>query len=231
MTSDKYTRIWNCDVTERLVRLAVEHPEWQPAPPAFDGSRGLYASDHDIFAFMVDNGRRIFESDPNGGLSRGFFVWNSEVGAASFGVMTFLYEYVCGNHIVWGTSDVRGLRVRHIGDADERAFRELAGELRRYADSSASEGEERIEQAKRYSLGNDKDAVLDAIFGKRIPGLSRKRLDDAYDKAEAHADWYGDPKSVWGMVNGITEIARDLKHTDERVHLDRAAGKVMEIAF
>jgi excisionase family DNA binding protein len=43
---------------------------------------------------IADSNRRIFETLPGGGLSRGFFVWNSEVGAASFGIQTFFYEYV-----------------------------------------------------------------------------------------------------------------------------------------
>jgi hypothetical protein len=230
ITSERYTRIWNVDITSRLLRLRDTFPQWQPAPAAMDGKRGLYASDHDLFAFLVDNDRRVFEN-ANGGLSRGFFVWNSEVGAASFGVMKFLYEYVCGNHIVWGASQVSELRVRHIGDADTRAWRELATEIRRYADSSVSDDEARIEATRRCILGADKDAVLDKIFGLRIPVLSRKRADDAYQAAEAHVDWYGDPRSAWGIANGITELARALPYTDERVAMDRAAGKVLSIAF
>jgi hypothetical protein len=229
-TSTDYTRIWNSDVTERLGRLA-ERGSWRPAPAAMDGSRGLYASDHDMFAFLVDNGRRVFEKLPGGGLSRGFFVWNSEVGAASFGVCTFLYEYVCGNHIVWGAKGVRELRVRHVGDADNRAFHELSGQLRIYAESSASEDEARIQRATTFSLGRDKEEVLDRVFGLRVPQLSRKRTDEAYQLAEAHADWYGDPRTAWGIANGITELAKALPYTDDRVALDRAAGKVLEVAF
>lgn len=230
-TSERYTRIWNSDITKRLLRLHEQSPEWQPAPAAFDGSRGLYASDHDLFAFMVDNERRIFERGPGGGLGRGFFAWNSEVGASSFGVMTFYYEYVCGNHRVWGASGVQELRVRHIGEADDRAFRGLGIELRRFADASASEDEAKIISARNMSLGKTKDEVLDRIFGLRIPALSRKRADEAYSLAEAHADWYGDPRSVWGFTGGVTELARDLPHADERVTLDRAAGRVLQIAF
>jgi hypothetical protein len=229
ITSEKYTRIFDNDITRRLVDLSKE-TQWQPAPAAFDGSRGLYASDHDLFAFLVDNERRIFEKDSNGGLSRGFFVWNSEVGASSFGIMTFLYEYVCGNHIVWGASGVQELRIRHVGNADDRAFSELRGELRRYADSSASELEEKIEHAKTYSLGKDKNAVLDALFGK-IAGLTKGTILNSYELAESHQDWYGSPTSVWGMVNGITHYAKDLPHADERVRVERSAGKVMEMAF
>ena len=44
-------------------------------------------------------------------------------------------------------------------------------------------------------------------------------------------DWYGNPHSVWGVVGGMTEIARDLPNADDRLALESAAGKVMEIAF
>ena len=230
ITSSKYTRIWNSDVTKRLLSLEAGGT-WQPAPAGFDGSRGLYASDRDMFAFLVDNGRRIFEKGPGGGLSRGFFVWNSEVGAQSFGVMTFLYEFICGNHRVWGAKGVSELRVRHVGNADERAFESLAVELRKYADSSATETEGQIESARTFILGADKDAVLDAVFGLSIAGLSRKMIAEGYAKAEERVDWYGDPRSAWGLAGGITEIARDLPHAEDRVTLDRAAGKIMAVAF
>lgn len=227
-TSTKYTRIWNDDITRRLLRLPRE---WQPAPAAFDGSRGLYASDHDLFAFMVDNDRRIFERDANGGLGRGFFVTNSMVGAASFAVTTFMFEYVCGNHRVWGASGVQELRIRHIGNADERAFAELSVELTRYADASAADDEAKVSVMRRTLLGATKDEVLDKVFGLRIPDLSRRLIGEAYDKAVERVDWYGAPNSVWGLTGGLTEIARDLPHADERVKLDRAAGKVMAITF
>lgn len=230
-TSDSYTRIWNSDVTSRLIRLTDERPEWQPAPAAFDGSRGLYASDHDMFAFLVDSDRRIFEKAPGGGLSRGFFAWNSEVGAATYGVMGFHYAYVCGNHMVWGASGVSELRIRHVGSADERAFRELAVELRKYAEGSAQEDELVIERAQRKVLGASKDEVLDAVFKLRVPGLSRRMLAEGYRAAEEHQDWYGDPRTVWGMVNGITERAREIEHADKRVEVERAAGKLMQVAF
>ncbi len=229
ITTDRYTRIWNSDITSRLLRLEAQG--WQPAPPAFDGSRGLYAGNQDMFAFLVDNDRRIFETLPGGGLSRGFFVWNSEVGAAAFGICTFLYEYVCGNHRVWGARDVSEVRIRPTGDADDRAFAGLTAELRKYADASASEDEARITAARTFKLGSDKDAVLDAIFNLKIAGLGRKLAESAYTLAESRTDWYGDPRTAWGFTGGLTELSRDLPNADARVALDRAAGKVLAVAF
>jgi len=226
--SPSYTRIWNSDVTSRLIRLTEENPVWQPAPAAFDGSRGLYASDKDVFAFLVDNDRRIFEQLPGGGLSRGFFVSNSEVGDASFRITTFLYEWICGNHRVWGVQGVKEIRIPHIGNADERAFGKIAVELRKYSDSSVADDEARISAQRSYILGATKDEVLDAIFALDVP---RKVGAKAYDVAVSSEDRYGDPHSVWAICGGLTEVARDLPNADERVALERKAGKVAQIAF
>lgn len=232
MVTPKYTRIWNSDISSRLIRLTQQSPEWQPAPAAFDGSRGLYASDSDMFAFLVDNDRRIFEKGPGGGLGRGFFVRNSEVGDGSFSVTTFFYEYICGNHRVWGASGVAELRIPHIGNADERAFAKLGMELKKYADSSAAGDEAKVESMQRFELGGTKDEVLDKVFGLRIDGLTRKTVEQAYDLVDTQrADWYGSPRTVWGLTGGITEIARDKANASERVALDKAAGKLMQIAF
>jgi len=229
--SGQYTRIWNADITSRLQRLVYERPEWQPAPAAFDGSRGLYASDEDMFAFLVDNDRRIFEHGPAGGLGRGFFVSNSEVGTGAFAITTFFYEYVCGNHRVWGAQGVKELRIRHVGNADDRAFDELGVELTKYADASAADDEAKVMRMRTKVLGRDKDAVLDAVFGLRIRDLGKKVIDRAYDVAVAEEAKYGDPRTVWGLTGGLTQIARDLPNTNDRVTLERAAGKIMQIAF
>jgi hypothetical protein len=230
MTSGRYSRIWNSDITRRLLQLEAEGP-WQPAPAAFDGSRGLYLGDRDMFAFMVDNDRRIFEKGPAGGLSRGFFVENSEVGAASFKIMSFLYEFVCGNHRVWGVSEVKEVKIRHVGAANTLAFDGLEAELIRYANSSADETELQIERMRRYKLGKDLDEVIDRVMGLRVSGLGKKAIGDGFNRAEEYSDWYGDPRTAWGLAGGLTQVARDMKNADDRVALEKASARVMEVAL
>jgi len=74
---------------------------------------GLYGSDHDMFAFMVLENRRI-EDGTEGGLSRGAFFSNSEVGGGAFRIKSFYYRHVCGNHIVWGNTLIGLLDGDHI---------------------------------------------------------------------------------------------------------------------
>jgi len=231
MTSTSYTRIFNADITGRLLRLADQSPEWQPAPEAADGKRGLYLGDQDMFAFLVDNGRRVFEKSAGGGLSRGFFTWNSEVGASAFGICTFLYDYVCGNHMIWGAKAVRELRLRHVGDVDQRALRSFDATVTAYADSSASDEEALIEKSRSFRIAGTKDEVLDKVFSLRVPALSRKVLALAYSAAEQHESWYGDPRSAWGLASGLTETSQTKAFANERDDIDRAAGKVLDLAF
>lgn len=231
VTSDKYSRIWNADITKRLLELEAKGP-WQPAPAAFDGSRGLYLGDRDMFAFLVDNERRIFEKGPGGGLSRGFFTWNSEVGDASFGIMTFLYEYVCGNHRVWGVQDVNEARIIHIGrDQSAKAFEMMTVEVRKYAEASSADDEAKVLSARQYQIGASKDDVLDAIFKLKVPAITKKIATQAYDLAEQRVDWYGSPRTAWGYAGALTEIARDMPNANDRHALNLAGTRVMEMAF
>lgn len=257
-TSQRYTRIWNHEIGERLLALTDRGWKTPPAMPSnlgdsrarpateadcgphtyvrvgdIIGPAGVYASDHDMFVFLIDPERQIADGSDDG-LFRGFFCWNSEVGAASFGVMAFLFKSVCSNHIVWGAQGVYEIRVRHIGKADEKAFGQLAVELRKYADSSASDIEAKIEAAQRYVLGDNKEDVVEELFGlsrKARIQIPQKTMGAAYDLAERRTDDYGDPNTLWGMVNGMTQLSQEQGFADKRVEADRAAGKLLELAF
>lgn len=234
INSERYGRIWNADVTQWLSELEAEG-NWHPAPAAYDGKRGLYLSDRDMFAFLVDNERRIFETAPGGGMSRGFFAINSEVGAASFKILAFLYNYICGNHIVWGAEVLGEINIRHIGDnAEKRAFDGMRLHIRDYANKSRQDDENRLRAAQAFQLGKNKEETVDFLatkLGRKIPLLSGKLLGRAYDAAEQHVDWYGAPNTAYGMAQGVTHIAREIPHNDARNALDTAGGKIMAVAF
>jgi hypothetical protein len=58
-----------------------------------------------------------------------------------------------------------------------------------------------------------------------------KQLDSAYELANEHSESDGSPNTVRGMVQGITRLSQQSLHADARARLDRAAGKVLQIAF
>jgi len=261
--SGGYSRIWNADVVGRLGEFESRGWRVPPARPAgFDDPRarqatsddvlkfnkagvagglvvkegdliapaGLYASDRDMFAFMVLEGG----FDEGGSvMNRGFFVSNSEVGDRAFSVTTFLYDAVCGNHIVWGASEVTQVRLVHRGRASSRWIGDLQRALQRYA-GQGTEGERRmIVAAIGAEIGHDKDAVIEKLFKDKRLGLTKKVIEQAWEWSVKEARLRGNkfkPTSVWGMVCGLTRVSQEIGWACDRVAIDQAAGKMLAMA-
>jgi hypothetical protein len=230
LTGPDYARIWDQDITSRLLDLGADG--WNPGPetalPGGGKTRGLYASDRDMFALLVDNDRRIFEALPGGGLSRAVIFSNGECGDRKFRMLTCLYAWICGNHNLWGVKEVREVEVRHVGDAAGKAWGAYAVALKEWEERSAAEDEARIKRMREYRLAADKDALLDLLFAK--VKLPKGTLQAGVERAELHEGWYGDPLSAWGVGNGLTEVAREEQWQDRRVEVERAARGVFEMA-
>jgi hypothetical protein len=270
MTGIGYSRIWNDEIANRLTEFEQYGWRLPPARPPMGykgGTRiatdadclgssgvlsvkpgdviapaGAYASDRDMFVFMVnedaDLNNPLCDSAP---LQRGFFLWNSEVGDKSFGVMSFLYDTVCGNHIVWGAKDVKEIRIRHVGLARNKAFHKMRIKLSQYCNSSVADDNAKIARAQSYDIAtnskssdNIKKRVVDELLGfarkKHLTTVNERLLSAAYDVSEQNPR-YGSPRTPWGIVQGLTELSQSANHASRRVGLDRDAGKLLEIAF
>lgn len=254
LTGTGYSRIWNSDITPRLLRLAEDG--WRAPPSRTGGAKGeesrpatkadcmgasfiqpgdmispggLYASDRDMFAFLIDTKKVINDGSPEG-LYRGFYASNSEVGDKSFRLTFFNFRGCCGNHIIHGGHLIREISIRHVGDANDRAFRAIRAQLIEYADSSATEEEQLIVKAKNFIIGADKDEVLDKLFGLKV--ASRQVLSAAWDRAieTATVDQDGSPDSAWGFTQALTRFSQTIPYADMRNELDRAGAKVLSLA-
>lgn len=240
-TSEKYTRIWNHTLLRRM--LDFQNHGWT-TPVAFattaqahrDGQKEatIYVSDHDMFAFMVHNENRIAEPGNPDGLGRGFIVENSEVGAKTLRIMTFYYRYVCCNHIIWGCKDVSEIALRHVGKVQDRLtpmLDRLQVELTSYANESVSDIEAKIRTAKKMVISADKEQLLDTLFNRLKGNVTRLQLKQSFELAEENRDTDGDPTTYWGMAQGVTRLSQHEKFADARVNLDRAAGRLVDMAF
>ncbi len=191
---------------------------------------GLYASDRDMFAFMVMEGCTEIGGSV---LNRGFFIGNSEVGNRSFYIMTFLYDAVCGNHIVWGASEVTTVRLVHRGQANMRWTTDLRHALVKYASQGTEKERQKIMAAIGCTIASGKDAVIEKLFKDKRLGLTKKVLESAWDWSVREARLRGNkfaPESAWGMICGLTRVSQECGWSDERVAIDMAAGKLLELA-
>jgi len=234
ITSTSYTRIWDHEVVAMLMEHAVGF-----GPPRLFGKEGtegqngsgLYAGDRDMFAFMVNEDDRI---DVPGGdsLGRGFFVWNSEVGASSFGFMTFLFNYVCCNHIVWGSVEVEEFKVRHVGKA-----RDILMSLPKALETLRLRGgkmreQELILQAMNLEFGIGTTPVEEDIqrhAAKQKVKLTQNEITGALGMAVQEEGLHSNtsPHSLWGFVQGLTAYARDIPFAEKRVDVETRAGKLL----
>jgi hypothetical protein len=238
VTGPDYGRIWNASITRALVQRFGDGLTGAFKVPGEFGKRvavtkentTLYASDRDMFVFLADEEHRI--EIPNrrdgktGQLSRGFFVWNSEVGKCKFGIATFLFDYVCCNRIVWGAQGYEEITIRHTSRAPERWVDQALPALQDYANSSTAGVRTAIEHAMSYKIGggggtpDDVTNFLNARFSKG---------QTAAIKAAHLADEGRPIETLWDAATGVTGYARSIPYQDERVLLEREGGKILKL--
>ena len=228
ITSQSYGRIWDIQVVQ-AVEKANRDGRWK-IPAASYATQNpkrattLYASDRDVFIFLVDDQHPV--EIGNEKLFRGFYTWNSEVGAATFGLTTFLYRTICDNRIIWGATDVKELRIRHTGGAPERFGYEGAKLLKRYSEENTVQTVNTIKAAQKFELPVS-DKEKDGWQGwLRDRGFSDALAKNAISKAKEEE---GEVRSLWDIVNGVTAFARTIPHTDARIEVEQKAGKLLSL--
>lgn len=229
-TSLKYTRLWDYEVVHAIGEITQWGNNGWHRPPSYkDGEtpRGLYAGDRNVFIFMVNEDRRI-DDGSDGGLARGFFCWNSEVGQMSFGFRAFLYRYVCGNHIVWGAQELFNLRMVHIGaHMDGKAMHAIDSTLKAYLNASSELDEAIIGKARHKSVA--KDAAGAASWLTQNP--RKWNMKQAVEMVSHVEQQGGDPTNLWELVNAASYLSQRKSWADERNAEDRRAGRMLEVAF
>jgi hypothetical protein len=233
-TGARYGRIWNSDVVGALTRNVGDGVtgDWR-VPGEFGKAveitrenTTLFAGDRDMFVFLADESRRIEIDDRRdgrpGSLARGFFVWNSEEGARTFGIATFLFDYVCSNRIVWGAKEYKEIKIRHSALAPERFLQEIAPALQSYTESSDRAVIQTIAAAQGARIG-DADDVREFLAKRFGPRRTTSIL-------AAHELEEGRPVStLWDAVTGATAVARSIAYQDDRVELEREAGRILDL--
>ena len=225
-TSPTYGRIYDADVVDAIVK-SVDQNIWRVPSASYSGTdplraTTLYASDHDIFIFLVDEGRDIEAGGEN--LKRGFYCWNSEVGASTFGLASFTYDRVCDNRIIWGCGNFTELKIRHTSGGPHRFLQQAAPALKRFAESSDKIIDATVVKAKATSVGKNREEVLKWMAAR---GFTKAQASNAYDKARQDPRGY-DPTSVWGLVQGVTDSAHSISFQDDRIELETKAGNLLD---
>jgi hypothetical protein len=225
-----YGRIYDHEVV-RAVLDANEDGRWHVPAASYQAKNPkrattLYASDRDVFVFLVDekNPISIHVDGTVRNLFRGFMVWNSEVGHHKFGFMTFLYDFVCDNRMVWGAREVKEISIKHTKNAPERFAREVRPLLRAYAEASVLDVEAKLERAAQIRVGTTDEEVMDWLRRHEFKEKEGRKIVETA-KAEE-----GGARTVWELVNGGTALARSIPYNDDRVALEKRVSGLLRAA-
>jgi len=204
--------------------LAVYDPE---VPVTMDTTT-LFASDRDVFVFLVDDRNPIEVGKlPNGEpdlMFRGFYAWNSETGSKTAGIAAMYLRGVCMNRNLWGVENFQEIKIRHTKFAPDRFALEARPALESFAHGATATFIEGVQAAKSAKIAHDDNSRLE--FLNKRAGLSTRMAKAA---AARHLTEEGRPvETVWDAAQAITAIARDIPHQDARIEVERKAGLLLD---
>ena len=245
VTGPDYGRIHDYELVEAVQRIAgngTGDTRWK-VPGVLDWSSRiynprvditkdtttLYASDRDVFLFLVDDLNPIEAGRlPDGSPDlyfRGFYAWNSEVGAKTLGIASFYLRAVCQNRNLWGVEDFEEITIRHSKYAASRFAHEAAPALLNFANSSPMPFVNGIKAARERIVAKTDEDRTDFLRRRGFSRAETGKIIDTVLAEEGHP-----PESIFDFVQGITAIARNKPHQDARLDMEAKAKKLLDRA-
>lgn len=243
VTGPDYGRIFDYELVEAVQRIAgngTGDTRWK-VPGVLDWTTGvynpgvdvtkdtttLYASDRDVFLFLVDDRNPIEAGKlPDGSpdlFFRGFYCWNSEVGAKTLGIASFYLRAVCQNRNLWGVEDFQEIKIRHSKYAASRFAHEATPALRNFAESSPIPFLNGIKAARERVVARSDEDRNDFLRKRGFSKAETGKIIETVMREEGRP-----PESVFDFVQGITAVARDKPHQDARLDLEGRAKKLLD---
>jgi hypothetical protein len=245
VTGPDYGRIWDHELVAAVIDIAGNGTgdtmwkvpgvlDWatmthNPFVDITKDTTTLYASDRDVFLFLVDDTHpieagRLADGSPDL-YFRGFYCWNSEVGSKTLGIASFYLRAVCMNRNLWGVENFEEITIRHSKFAAQRFAHEAAPALASFANSSPAPFIAGIKAARERIVARS-DEDRESFLRKR--GFSKSETAKIIETVLSEEGTK--PQSIFDFVQGITALARSKTHQDTRLELEGKARKLLERA-
>ena len=232
-----YSRLWDYEVfsemedflmtrgfTPMLPKIAAE--SWRNG--LMHGlDTGLFRGDQCSFGFFFVENALDGDSEDLGGLKPGMMVWNSEVGARSFGYHTFYYHEASGSILIWTPANHKRKRFVHRGNI-QKAFKEYISTLEDVADNFQARYEDDLKAfgiAAVLPFAEDADAAVQRLH--KTFNMSAVNAKAAVNAAKRQRNSYGLPLSVWNIALGIAWEAGQTGRAESLVDDTMVATRVM----
>jgi hypothetical protein len=246
VTGPDYGRIWDHELVAAVMKIAgngVGDTRWKvpgvldwatmthnPFVDVTKDTTTLYASDRDVFLFLVDDTNPIEAGRLSDGSPdlyfRGVYCWNSEVGSKTLGIASFYLRAVCMNRNLWGVENFEQITIRHSKFAAQRFAHEATPALTSFANSSPAPFIAGIKSARERIVARNDEDRNDFLRKRGFSKSETTKIIETVLQEEGRP-----PESVFDFVQGITALARGKPHQDARLELEGKAKRLMERAI
>jgi hypothetical protein len=242
-TGPDYGRIFDAEVVEAVQQIAgngTGESRWKvpgvldwrthiydPNAPVTLDTTTLFASDRDVFMFLVDDRNpieigKLADGSPDY-VFRGFYVTNSEMGKGAMKVCAFYLRAICCNRIMWGVEGFEEVSLRHSKHAPARFIEEVRPALNSFGDAGTLKLVEGVQKAKAAKLAADDEEALDFLRKRDFSKSRAKSILETVEREEQHP-----ARTAWDFAQGITALARNELNTDTRLELELEARKLLD---
>lgn len=256
---DRYERLWDHQILESIDRWLLPDGRFVPAVPTVNRSFARRNADGTMkpALFVGDRSSHFFfysdkRDDRNGGMRAGLTVNNSEVGFRKFDFRTFTFMEMCANFLIWSPAKVREWMFRHTKGGIQEGFRAFEALERELTDNLLPLTLEALDAAKvapyvevvtrvdreaeKRAVRNNEDPLL--VTRKEIAvrklvrstslttGQARRGVDAAFLPEN---NLGADPFSIFGIVQGVTDAAKDEDYQDAMVSMIEQGSGLLDL--
>jgi hypothetical protein len=242
-TGPDYGRIFDHEVVAAVQQIAgngVGDTRWKvpgvmdwqtlrynPDAPVTLDSTTLYASDRDVFIFLVDDRNpieigRLANGEPDL-IFRGFIITNSEVGKSALKLISFYLRGVCQNRCLWGIEQFEEITMRHSKYAPSRFMEEARPALLSYAEGSTASIVQGVERARAAQIADTQEGALAFLQARNFSRAKAQTILDLHEREEGRP-----ARSAWDFAQALTADARSIQFTDERFEQELVAKRILD---
>lgn len=121
---------------------------------------------------------------------------------------------------MWGAREFKEIRLRHTVSAPDKWLSEITPVLTQYANALAGPVEQTIKAAQEKKVADD----LDKFLRNRFTVAQSEQIKQAHLREE------GRPiETLWDVTTATTAFAKSIRHTDDRVEIERKAGRILDL--
>jgi hypothetical protein len=190
------------------------------------GSTALFRGDQTSFGFFFTDDIQIVD-DQLGGLRQGIMIWNSEVGARSFGFSNFYFREESGTFLLWDRKREDRKRFVHRGDIS-RGFREYLSVIReaaRNAGGSRQEDMATFNTAAQTQFASNFDEAVEKL--NKLFDMPKAQAEAVVKASLLPQNASGPEYSVWRISLGISWEAAQTSRAESMVDESASASKVI----